>query len=77
MVRCGTLEMLRLSVVMVSNSLWICERGREGEMVLKTLYNLNGFRESRTYVEGLSDIRFVGRGRSSDGYDEVDCYEQD
>ena len=46
-------------------------------MVLKTLYNLNGFRESRTYVEGLSDIRFVGRGRSSDGYDEVDCYEQD
>jgi hypothetical protein len=46
-------------------------------MVLKNIVYLNGFRESRAYVEGLSDIRFVGRVRSSDGYDELDCYEQD
>jgi|APSaa5957512576_1039674.scaffolds.fasta_scaffold755766_1 hypothetical protein len=45
-------------------------------MALKNTVILNGFKESRAYVESLQDIIYVGEIKTEDGYDTIDCYEQ-
>lgn len=42
---------------------------------LKNTVILNGFRESREYVNSLSNIIFTGQTRSNCGYYLIDCYE--
>ena len=36
---------------------------------------LNGFLESIGYVNSLSNVRYIGDVKSTDGYSTVQCYE--